>query len=53
MLIFAHWPAMRRYQQDGAVATVEHVARLAGLLGHPPRSYRDFATAAAAEWAKD
>lgn len=44
---------MRRYQEDGAVATAEDVARLAGLLGHPPRSYRDFATAAAAEWAKD
>jgi len=44
---------MRRYQEDGAVATAENVARLSGLLGHPPRSYRDFATAAAAGWAKD
>jgi uncharacterized protein YbjT (DUF2867 family) len=43
---------MRRYQEDGAVATAEQVARLAGLLGHPPRSYHGFATAAAAEWAK-
>ncbi|MDR3413395.1 MAG: NmrA/HSCARG family protein [Formivibrio sp.] len=43
---------MRRYQEDGAVATAADVARLAGLLGHQPRSYRDFATAAAAEWAK-
>ena len=44
---------MRRYQEDGAIATAEDVARLAGLLGHPPRSYRDFATAAAAKWAKE
>lgn len=43
---------MRRYQADGAVASVENIARLAGLLGHPPRSYLDFATAAAAGWAK-
>jgi uncharacterized protein YbjT (DUF2867 family) len=43
---------MRRYQEDGAVATAEDIARLVGLLGHPPRSYRDFATAAAVEWAK-
>jgi uncharacterized protein YbjT (DUF2867 family) len=42
---------MRRYQEDGAVATAEDVSRLAGLLGNPPRSYRDFATSAAAEWA--
>ncbi|MDR3461217.1 MAG: NmrA family NAD(P)-binding protein [Beijerinckiaceae bacterium] len=44
---------MRRYQENGAVATTADVARLAELLGHPPRSYRDFATAAAAGWAKD
>ena len=44
---------MRRYQEDGAVATAEDVARLSGLLGHPPRSYRGFATAAASAWAKD
>jgi uncharacterized protein YbjT (DUF2867 family) len=43
---------MRRYQEDGAVATAQDVVRLAGLLGHPPRSYRDFAVAASAEWAK-
>jgi len=43
---------MRRYQADGAVASVEDIARLAELLGHPPRSYLDFATAAAAIWAK-
>jgi uncharacterized protein YbjT (DUF2867 family) len=43
---------MRRYQENGAVASAEEVARLAKLLGHPPRSYRDFAIATAAEWAK-
>lgn len=43
---------MRRYQQDGAVATEGDVARLAALLGHAPRSYRDFATAAAAGWVR-
>ena len=41
---------MRRYQQDGAVATAQDVARLSGLLGHAPRSYRDFAMSAAAQW---
>ena len=41
-----------RYQTDGAVATPAEVARLAGLLGHAPRSYRDFAKDAAAQWAK-
>ena len=41
---------MRRYQQDGAVATKDDVARLAALLGRPPRSYRDFAQAQAREW---
>ena len=43
---------MRRYVEDGAVATADDIARVTGLLGHPPRSYRDFATAAAAGWAK-
>ncbi|HEY0315831.1 MAG TPA: NmrA family NAD(P)-binding protein [Sphingomonas sp.] len=43
---------MRRYQADGAAATAQDVSGLAGLLGHPPRSYRDFAVAAAGEWAK-
>ena len=42
---------MRRYQQDGAIATDGEIARLATLLGHAPRSYRDFAEAAAAAWA--
>lgn len=41
---------MRRYQEDGAVATDDDLARLTGLLGHAPRSYRDFARAAAAGW---
>ncbi len=41
---------MRRYQEDGAVATDAEIARLATLLGHAPRSYRDFAEAAAAAW---
>lgn len=43
---------MRRYQQDGAIATDADLARLTTLLGHPPRSYRAFAQAAAAEWVK-
>ncbi|MGY2734666.1 NmrA/HSCARG family protein [Sphingomonas sp. UYP23] len=41
---------MRRYQMDGAVATADAIERLTTLLGHPPRSYRDFATAAAKTW---
>jgi uncharacterized protein YbjT (DUF2867 family) len=41
----------RRYQQDGAIATDGEIARLAILLGHAPRSYRDFAETAAAAWA--
>jgi uncharacterized protein YbjT (DUF2867 family) len=40
-----------RYQTDGAVATVDDVARFTALLGHAPRSYRDFAKDAAAQWA--
>jgi len=43
---------MRRYQEDGAVATDADLARLTALLGHAPRSYRDFAEAAAAGWAR-
>jgi uncharacterized protein YbjT (DUF2867 family) len=43
---------MNRYQQDGAVASSAEVARLAALLGRQPRSYRDFAVATAAEWAR-
>ncbi|MGF6852339.1 NmrA/HSCARG family protein [Paraburkholderia sp. CI3] len=44
---------MGRYQQDGAVASGADVERLATLLGRQPRSYRDFAVAMAAAWAKD
>lgn len=40
-----------RYQTDGAIATSGDVARLATLLGRPPRSYHDFAKDAAAQWA--
>lgn len=42
---------MHRYQQDGAIAVDSEISRLATVLGHPPRSYRDFAEAAAASWA--
>jgi uncharacterized protein YbjT (DUF2867 family) len=42
---------MRRYQQDGAIATDAETARLTNLLGHAPRSYRAFAEDAAAAWA--
>ncbi len=42
---------MHRYQQDGAIATDDEIARLTTLLGHPPRAYRDFAKATAAAWA--
>jgi uncharacterized protein YbjT (DUF2867 family) len=41
-----------RYQTDGAVATAASIARLTALLGRAPRSYRDFAKDAAAQWAK-
>jgi uncharacterized protein YbjT (DUF2867 family) len=41
---------MHRYQQDGAAASDADVARLTALLGHAPRSYRDFAEDAAAAW---
>ena len=42
---------MQRYQQDGAVASAAELARLAALLGHAPRSYRAFASEAAATFA--
>ncbi len=42
---------LSRYQTDGAVATADELARLTALLGHAPRSYRDFARDAAAQWA--
>lgn len=41
-----------RYQSDGAVATADDITRLTVLLGRAPRSYRDFAKDAAAQWAK-
>jgi uncharacterized protein YbjT (DUF2867 family) len=41
-----------RYQSDGAVATADDIARLTKLLGRAPRSYREFARDAAAQWAK-
>jgi len=41
-----------RYQTDGAAATVEDIARLTGLLGRAPRTYRAFAQDAASAWAK-
>jgi hypothetical protein len=39
-----------RYHTDGAVATSAALARLSALLGHAPRSYRDFASDAARQW---
>jgi hypothetical protein len=41
---------MRHYQTDGAIATKAEIERLVGLLGHQPRSYRDFAKEMAAAW---
>ncbi|MDR3466003.1 MAG: NmrA/HSCARG family protein [Xanthobacteraceae bacterium] len=42
----------QRYQSDGAAADPAAIKRLTTLLGRPPRSYRDFARDAAAQWAK-
>jgi uncharacterized protein YbjT (DUF2867 family) len=39
-----------RYQSDGAAATADDVARLSQLLGRKPRSYREFARDAVAQW---
>ena len=41
---------MRRYQADGAVAKADDIDRLTTLLGHPPRTYRDFARETARGW---
>jgi uncharacterized protein YbjT (DUF2867 family) len=41
-----------RYQSDGAVATADDLARLTALLGRTPRSYRDFARDASAQWSQ-
>lgn len=40
----------QRYQSDGAVATVDDIARLGALLGRAPRSYHDFARDAVIQW---
>jgi uncharacterized protein YbjT (DUF2867 family) len=42
---------LRRYQEDGAVATPAAIERLTMLLGRAPRSYRDFAIETARQWA--
>jgi len=41
---------MSRFQRQGMVAKPEAVARLTDLLGHTPRSYRDFAAETAKQW---
>jgi uncharacterized protein YbjT (DUF2867 family) len=41
---------MRRYQQQGALASADQIQRLERLLGHAPRSYRAFAEEVAASW---
>jgi uncharacterized protein YbjT (DUF2867 family) len=41
---------MRRYQQDGAVASQEDIARLTTLLGRPPRSYGAFVSETVKQW---
>lgn len=41
---------MRRYQQQGALASAAQVGRMEALLGHPARTYRGFAEEAAASW---
>jgi uncharacterized protein YbjT (DUF2867 family) len=42
----------QRYQSDDAAADPASIERLTDLLGRAPRSYRDFARDAAAQWAK-
>ena len=42
---------LRRYQQDGAIATPAALERLTARLGRPPRSYQAFAIDAAKQWA--
>jgi len=41
---------MRRYQNDGAVATPADIDRLTTLLGRAPRRYRDFTVETAQSW---
>lgn len=38
------------FQREGLKATDEDIARLTALLGHPPRSFEDFARETAAQW---
>ncbi|HTV83893.1 MAG TPA: NmrA/HSCARG family protein [Dyella sp.] len=42
-----------RYQSDGAAASADDLVRLTRLLGHAPRSYRDFANQAVTQWKGD
>jgi uncharacterized protein YbjT (DUF2867 family) len=44
---------IERFQQEGMVAASQDVDRMAALLGRPPRSYRDFATATVSAWRND
>lgn len=39
-----------RFHQEGMAAQPEAVRRFAGLLGHEPRRYRDFAAETAKQW---
>jgi uncharacterized protein YbjT (DUF2867 family) len=41
---------LSRFQTHGMVAKPEAIVRLTDLLGHAPRSYRDFAAEAAKQW---
>ncbi len=41
---------LNRFHQNGMEAKPEAITRLSGLLGHAPRSYRDFATETAKQW---
>jgi len=41
---------MARYQHDGAAASSADIQRLTELLGHAPRSYRDFANETVGIW---
>lgn len=42
----------RSGKEVSTFATADDIARLTALLGHAPRSYRDFAKGAAAQWIK-
>ncbi len=41
---------LERFQQEGMVAAPQDVERMTALLGRPPRSYHDFATATVSAW---